>query len=132
MELLETHDPEKKKLIEASSRYKHELQKEVKSITENTEKVITNAVIIGAALALTYFAVSQFTGGKSKKKKAKSKKHENLDSEEKLEAEISRTPTVLSQIGDMIVTQGTLILLDLAKDKLMEYLNQRKQGNEHT
>ena len=45
MELLETQDPEKKRLIETSDRHKHELEKEVKSISDKTERVVKNVII---------------------------------------------------------------------------------------
>jgi hypothetical protein len=41
MELLESQDPEKIKLIETSDRHKRELEKEMKSMTDKTEKVVT-------------------------------------------------------------------------------------------
>lgn len=128
MEYLETYDPEKKKLIETSERHKRELKKEVKSITENTERVVTNALFIAGALALTYFAVSQIAGSRKKKKSKHTKKQRNED--EDVEIIEASTPSLFSQIGDAVVTQGTLILLDLAKEKLAEYLNQRKSTNE--
>ena len=53
MELLETQSPERRKLLETSERHKRELEKEVKSVSEKTEKAITNALIIGGSLALT-------------------------------------------------------------------------------
>ena len=55
MELLETQDPERRKLIETSDRHKRELEKEVKAMSDKTEQVLKNALIIGGALALTYF-----------------------------------------------------------------------------
>lgn len=128
MEYLETYDPEKKKLIETSERHKRELKKEVKSITENTERVVTNALFIAGALALTYFALSQIAGSRKKKKSKQAKKQR--DEDEDVEIIEASTPSLFSQIGDAVVTQGTLILLDLAKEKLAEYLNQRKSANE--
>ncbi|MDZ7646791.1 MAG: hypothetical protein U5K54_06175 [Cytophagales bacterium] len=47
MELLETTDPEKKRLIEATGRHKYELQREVKAISDKTENAVKNALIIG-------------------------------------------------------------------------------------
>ena len=73
MELLETQDPEKKRLMEESDRHKQELQKEVKAMSDKTEKVVKNALIIGGALAITYLIVSQLGSSRKKKnKKAKS------------------------------------------------------------
>jgi hypothetical protein len=44
MELLESQDPEKIKLIETSDRHKRELEKEMKSMTDKTEKVVKKRV----------------------------------------------------------------------------------------
>ena len=131
MELLETQDPEKRKLIETSDRHKKELEKEVKAISDKTEKVLKNALIIGGALALTYFTVNQLTKTKTRRKKAKNSNVEVEEEEEIVSSEPS-APSLISQIGDRVISQGTLILLDLAKDMLMEYLESRKKQNENS
>ncbi len=130
MSLLEKSDIEKQKLKKASAMYKNELEKEIKSISKSTEKVVTNALFIGGALALTYLAVSQFAGSKSKKKKSKHRKEEN--GEEVNESYESSSPTVLSQVGDIIITQATMVLLEFAKEKLSEYLHSRKDTDENS
>ena len=134
MELLETQDPEKKRLMEESDRHKQELQKEVKAMSDKTEKVVKNALIIGGALAITYLIVSQLGSSKKKKsKKAKSKitREENDESLENIEPAYS-PPSFLSQLSDRVVSQATVVLLDIAKDKLAEYLNNRKTKNENS
>lgn len=140
MELLETQDPEKKRLIETSDRHKQELEKEVKAISDQTERVVKNALIIGGTLALTYLVVSQFGSGKKKRKKVKAKARvkQNLvddasDSDQaEDEIESYSPPTFLSQIGERLATQATALLLGIAKDKLAEYLGNRKQKNENS
>jgi hypothetical protein len=134
MELLETQDPEKKRLIEESDRHKHELQKEVKALSDKTERVVKNALIIGGALAVTYLLVSQLGSSKKKKnKKAKSKLalSETEESLENLEPTYS-PPSFLSQLGDRVISQATVVLLDIAKDKLAEYLSNRKMKDENS
>ncbi|HRK55134.1 MAG TPA: hypothetical protein PK185_14545 [Cyclobacteriaceae bacterium] len=125
---LEKSDLEKQKLKKASAMYKRELENEIKSISKRTEKVVTNALFIGGALALTYFAVTQFTASKSKKKKSKQQKHERDDEME--ESNESSSPNMLSQVGDILVTQATMVLLEFAKEKLSEYLHSRKATDE--
>jgi hypothetical protein len=122
MELLETQDPEKKRLIETSNRHKYELEKEIQSISERTQNTITNALLIGGALALTYFTVSQLTGSKKKKKK---KAKAALADESAYEGE-SNEPTFLTQIGEKIITQATVILIDIAREKLADYLQSKR------
>ena len=136
MELLEGQDPEKKRLIEASDRHKRALEKEVTDLTQKTEKMLTNAVIIGGSLALTYFVVSSLWGGKKRRKK-KSKKSkgavsipDNDNGVDELTAQ-PQTPTIIGEIGTKVLNHATVLLLDIAKDKLFEYL-QRKKADENS
>jgi hypothetical protein len=126
MEIMGNSSLGKKQLIEASAYHKKELEDKVKSISQNTEKMLTNALVIGGALALTYFVVTSLTDAKSKKKKAK---RNEAGEEAQTEVEHS-TPTVLSQIGDMVITQATMTLLEFGKEKLAEYLHSRKASDE--
>ena len=130
MELLETTDPDKKRLIEASARHKRELDKEIKSVSEKTERILINGLIIGGSLALTYYIISQW--GKSKKKKSKAGKKEANGSAGHDEEEYIAAPSLMSQIGTKVINQATIILLDIAREKLMEYLESRKQANENS
>src|SRR5690606_17958188 len=70
---LETDDPEKGQLLQRSAHHREVLDEEMKALVDKSEKILTNALIIGGALALTYFLVSGLSGS-SKKRKAKSKK----------------------------------------------------------
>ncbi len=132
MELLETQDPEKKRLIEASDRHRKEMEKEVKAISEKTEKALKNALIIGGALALTYLVVSQLSSSKTKKKKNKIRKAEDEDETEMSTAVAGVENSLLSQVGTKIVNTATLVLLDMAKDKLAEFLQSRKEKDENS
>ena len=127
MELLETQDPEKRKLLETSSRHRQEMEREIKDISQKTEKVLKNTLIIGGALALTYIVVSQLSSSKSKKRKSKKDK----EAENSLDEEpIDQSPSLLSKMGDKALNMATVLLLDLAKEKLSEYLQHRKSKNE--
>lgn len=134
MELLETQDPEKRKLIEASDRHKHEMEREVKALTDKTEKVLKNALIIGGALALTYIVVSALSSSKSKKKKVKApiQKVEEDDQPIISTAVASAENSLLSQLGTKLVNTATLVLLDMAKDKLSEFLKPKKEMDENS
>jgi hypothetical protein len=129
MELLETQDPEKKKLLETSDRHKRELEKEVKVISDNTQRVLKNALIIGGALAITYLIVSQ-ASSKRKKKKEKNKLEAGLSNIELREEPSYSPPTFFSQLKERIISEATIILLDLAKEKLNEYISSQKASNE--
>lgn len=128
MELLEPNDY-KRELLKKSALHKSELEDEVKQISDRTQKVITNALIIGGTLAVTYFLVKQFSGSKSKVK-AKAKKTkitsdnvtEEEDDDDEEVTQSSGVPAIVSQIGTALVSQASMLLLSLAKEKLSEYL----------
>lgn len=118
MELLDTDDPIKSELLMKTARHRENLEEETRAIAERTEKIITHAVVIGGVLAFTYFLYTQLSG--SKKKKAKKKERE-VEVEED-EEETSSAGNILSQVGTALVSQGGVLLLALAKEKLTEYL----------
>ncbi len=132
MELLETNDP-KSSLLKKSAKHKKGLEDEIKLFSENTDKIVTNALIIGGTLALTYFLISQFSKSKSKSK-SKGKKikliKERDSNVEEAEVQVehdSDDDSVIGRIGSAIAAQATVFLLGLAKDKLSAFL----QSNLH-
>lgn len=133
MELLESQDPEKKKLIESSDRHKKALEKELGEMKEKTDRMMTNALIIGGTLAVTYFVISSISKHKKKKKKkkiiqAQTNGTETVDEED----EENTGPSVIGQIGTRVLNEATAVLLDLAKEKLAEYLASRKKADENS
>jgi hypothetical protein len=123
----ETDDPIKSKLLMKTARYREDLEEDTKLITERTESIIKNALIVGGALALTYFAYQQLAGSKNKKSKVKVKKVKKHASvaqveDEDDEVEASAPNQILSQIGTALVSQASVFLLSMAKEKLAEYL----------
>ena len=126
MELLDTNDPIKGKLMQKSALHREQLQEEVKLISERTEKMLTNALIIGAALGVTYLLISGLSGSKSKKKSKVAKlKLVQADEREQepVEQEEPMGPGIGSQIGTALARQATVLLLTFAKEKLAEYLH---------
>lgn len=133
MELLETNDM-KSELLKKSARHREELEEEVKLISERTGKVLTNALIIGGSLAATYFLVRQLSGG-SKSKKSKRRKVKIVKAaaapEHVVEAEVvaePSTPGIVSHIGTVLAGQAMTILLNIAKEKLGEYLSAKEEA----
>ncbi len=128
MKLSDTDDPIKSELLLKTARHREDLEEETRAIAERTEKIITNAVVIGGALALTYFLYTQLSG--SKKKKAK-KKERSVDAEDDEETEETSSfgSNILSQVGTALVSQGGVLLLALAKEKLTEYLRAQADKN---
>jgi hypothetical protein len=133
MELLESDDP-KHLLLRKSAKHKQELEQEVKLLSENTEKIITNALIIGGTLAVGYLLVRRFS--KSPKRKSKSKKirlvHAAEPAVDAAEAAEPAEASVMSQVGSALAAQATVFLLDLAKDKLADFLKTHFDKKEET
>ena len=136
MELLETQDPDKKKLVESSDRHKRALEKEIGQLTEKTDRVFTNALIIGGSLALTYFIVSGLASRKRKKRKAARAQAATDEGESSTltveSGEVDTGPSFINKLGTKIVDQATLMLLSLAREKLAEYLETRKSKDENS
>jgi hypothetical protein len=136
MKTLETDDPIKSQLLQKASLQREELADDVKAISERTEKMLINALIVGGVLGLTYLAVRGFSGRKRRVKaiiKAeKSAPAIDASEEGNYESPPSVVAAMMSQIGSAIATQATVILLDLAKEKLAEFLHAQaeKKGNE--
>jgi hypothetical protein len=133
MEILESQDPEKKRLIEASERHKRALQKDVTDLSKKTEKMLTNALIIGGALALSYLLVRQLSSSSKPKKHKKGKKVTatvvpvSTSDDDDDEDEDQGSPGFLAAMGNKVISQATVILVDIARQKLMEYLESRKK-----
>jgi len=127
MELFETQDSDRRRLIETSDRHTHELEKEIKSMADKTEKVVKNALVIGGVLAVTYLLFSQLSSSKKKKKVKAASVSEGLEEEEEPE-----TPSVFSQIGAKVAGTASVVLLDLAKEALAEFLENRKQKDDNS
>lgn len=122
---LETDNPEKGQLLQRSAHHRELLEEEVRVISEKSERIITNALIIGGALALTYVLVSTFSGS-SKKQKAKAKKIRvvaaNEDEGGEVEVSQPQEAGIVSQIGGVLAAQATGLLLSIAREKLVEFL----------
>jgi hypothetical protein len=123
---LETDDPEKGQLLKKSTHHRELLEEEVKLISERTEKIITNALVIGGALALTYFLVTRLAGT-SDKPKSGSRKVKLVEGAEDNDhaVESAHAPQeagIVSQIGAALVAQATTYLLTIAREKLAEFL----------
>jgi hypothetical protein len=126
MKLMETDDPIKGQLLKKSAMHREQLEEEVKLISDRTQKMLTNAVVIGGALALTYIVVSRFSRSSSKKKsKAAKIKLIHSDRDHEAPATVAAEPEApgfISQIGAALASQASVFLLQLAKEKLEEFM----------
>ena len=118
--MLDSDDP-KENLMRQSALHRDQLEEDVKLISERTQKIITNALIIGGALAASYFIISSFSS-KPKKKKVKKIKLIQDNPEQVVVSEEPETPGIISQLGTALASQATVMLLGLAKEKLEEYM----------
>jgi hypothetical protein len=135
MELLETDDPIKGQLLQRSAKHREQLGEDARLISEQTEKMLTNALIIGGALAVTYFVVSSFSGSK-KKKKSKTAQirlvHGGAAEEQAQASAEPEAPGMMTQIGTALAAQATAFMLSLAKEKLMEFLESQAAKKQTT
>ena len=136
-----TDNPEKGQLLEKSVHHRELLNEDVKLITEKTERIITNALIIGGALAAAYWLVSSFSSSsKPRKRKAAKLKivepRPNIDREADVYEDHRSQAGVVSQIGSVLVAQATGLLLSIAKEKLVEFLQsqavKKDKNDEHS
>ena len=137
---LDSDNPDKGKLLQKSALHRELLEEEVKQISERSEKIITNAIVIAGALALTYFVISSFSGP-SEKKKSKTRTIKLIEGKPGEDVEIQpaavhETTGIVSQIGAVIAAQATGLLLSIAREKLVEFLQahygvKKENTNEH-
>ncbi len=132
MELLDTDDEMKRDLLRKSAQHREELEGEVKLITENTQKIITNALVIGGSLAITYMLVRQFTKSPKRKRKGKAARIKFVSDRpaagvEETEEVASSAPGMFGQIGAAVASQASVFLLNLAKEKLGEFLQSQTE-----
>ena len=121
MELLETQDPEKKRLLETSDQHRRELEREVNQIAARGERVLKNALIIGGTLAITYLLVTQLT-----RKNSSFAKAQQVDAEpQPILTPESEEPTLLAKVGSKVANAATLMLLEMAREKLTDYFKNR-------
>lgn len=122
----------KKALLKRSAQYRSELEDEVNLLSERTQKIVTNAVVIGGALVISYLLVRQFTKPAKAKNKSGVKKIKLVNAEPREDAEYapeqeSRMARIASDIGNTLVNQATAFLLALAREKLVEYLQTKAE-----
>lgn len=132
----ETDDPVKGQLLQKSAHHREMLEEEVKLISERTEKILTNALVIGGALAITYFLFTRLSGsgdkGKSRNKKIKLAQNE-VENETTHDSEVEHKEAgVISQIGSALVAQASGYLLSIAREKLAGFLQSQSEKKENT
>ncbi|MEJ7643182.1 MAG: hypothetical protein WKF87_01180 [Chryseolinea sp.] len=127
MDLFEPNDQKKLDLLNRSSIHRQGVEDEVKQISERTQDILTKALIVGGAVAITYL-IARKISKRNTKKKGRGKKIKNapesiLHEEEHHAEEGSESPGAFGKIGSALLTQATIFLLGLAKQKVSQYLH---------
>lgn len=118
---------EKKDLERASEEHKHAFEEELSEALDKGKRIATSALVIGGGFALSYYLIRKMTGGSTKKIKKIKGKGSQQDVKEVV---INRKPSVFSTVGNVVLTEIAVFLLAIAKEKLIEYLeNQREDAN---
>lgn len=134
MEMLDSDDPVKGQLLRKSAHHREQIEEDVKLISERTEKIITNALIIGGALAAAYFIVNRFSSSTKSKTKVRKvrlvKEGSTGENEVVVSEEEPKESGVIAQIGSALAGQATVFLLSLAKEKLAEFMQSQNQKKE--
>jgi len=124
MELLESDDP-KTQLLRKAANQKHAMSEEVQLISDKTEKIIKNALLIGGTLAASYMLYTLLSGSGIKKKRKKIKVVHATEDDDVENVTESEEPGVIEKIGTVLASQASVFLISLAKEKLGEYLETR-------
>ena len=122
MNLTESQDPTLKRLLDTSEQHKREVERELKSIKQSADQMLQKALIIGGAMAVTYLVVSACSGNGKKKKKAVVEKEIPTTSVENCEA-----PNLVEQFGTKLIDSATVMILELVREKLHDFLNPKKE-----
>jgi len=130
MELLETQDPEKKKLIESSERHKKALEKEVTELSKKTEKDAYQCVDHWRFIGVNLCRHPNISGSKKKKKKKsklKIRRWKQPFATEETEYE-DEAPSLISQVGTQILNQATLLLIKLGQRQACRISSVKKKA----
>ena len=126
MGVLESND--KSQLLKRSAQKREALEHEISLFSDKTEKVLTNALIIGGSLAVSYLLMRQFLKTKKRKRPKTLKEPEHEEGYSVLEQQPSFVSSIASEVGTALAGHLTAFLLQLAKEKLTEYLESHSKS----
>jgi len=113
----------RRQLLEASVEYKDEIREGLQGVVSKLGKTGVNALVIGGALVTSFLLYRALSGG-SRSIGSKGTKNKEERNEEVV------MPSFVDKLADKVLEQMLLFLLALAKEKLVEYLNDQKNDNE--
>jgi len=125
MEFLQGSNKEMSALLQRVNLKKSEMEEEAAKLSNQSDKMIKNALIIGGALVVTFFVVRSLTGKSSKKNDKELNPQDSSDQE-------PAGSSMISEIGSRVAEAAVVFLLGLAKEQLSGYLKSRQKENENT
>jgi len=118
----------KRQLLETSLEYKEEIREAFQAVMSRLGKTGVNALLISGSLAMSYLLYRAMA---TPVKTIKRKKN-NIAENEAQVVDVYQPPTMIDKLADKILEQALLFLLSLAKQKLIEYLNDQSKKNDNT
>ncbi|MEO1050357.1 MAG: hypothetical protein AAFX87_07015 [Bacteroidota bacterium] len=114
---------EKQELENSSQKNKEKFEEEVALILKKAEGVSKNALVIGGTMIFAYHVVKQLMDDQ---KKPQGKGKDQNGKKKKAEPEPAG---ISNSIFSAVLDQATIFLLTIAKDKLVEYLDELNNKN---
>lgn len=124
MEILESADPQQKRLLDEVRKRKAQLDAEAGILSRRSEKVLKNALIIGGVLLASYLVYRAVSGGRKKEKAP-----ESAANKPDLTAD-DRKPSMLSVVGRRLGQMAAIFVINLARERVAAWLTSKKSGNE--
>ena len=124
MELLETADPEKKRLMDEVRKRREQLDAEAGSLARKSNRQLSNALMIAGVLVGSYLIYRAISGSR------KSQKDQPVrdGAEKKASSETSRKSA--NTMGSRLAQLAVVFLLNLARERVAAWLASRKQPHE--
>ncbi len=110
-------------LLEATESYRDEIQHGLRAVEQMLGKTGKNALIITGALAGTYL-IYRILSGSTKEPKSK-KAIQSQVNQAPMVVEAS-TPSIFDRLTETVMEQAMMFALAIAKEKLVEYLQNQK------
>ncbi|MBL6449684.1 hypothetical protein JMN32_25465 [Fulvivirga sp. 29W222] len=115
----------REELEQDSQRHKEAFEVELSEVIDKTKRIATSALVVGGSFALTYYLIKKLTSKDSEKKTNVDKNTESVT--------IQKNPSLFSTVGNVILTEMAVFLLDLAKERLINYIeNLNSREDEHS
>lgn len=124
---------DQEKLLERSKKYQQDLNEQLSEYSGKAQKLGKNALMIAGGVFLAYQAVKLITGGGKKNRKTKVYKevHEDESEYEDSPHLIIRREEGNAGIINMLKAEVGGILVAIARDKILEFLNQLENQRTH-